>query len=548
MSVEVPCPQCGSILRAPAGSAGRKARCKKCRHGFRLPGDAVSDDVGQESTQLSVVDEPAFSFVSSTDEPTVSGRRSKSKYKSSIGAGGKGRSSSGNAGPMLTILGVVAVLIAGAVGAYFYMNPAQPPEQAAGSSAPVPKEPANETAQESPKKDNMKPAIAAAPKVAEKQPSRRTSVTGGMKLPPPPEKADSFRKPTAKASVDTEYDKIHKLFATGGDSPVAAILWASDPGFQGAGVKDTVDRYSMASGERIDRTIIEVGNAVWPRACDLSPGGDHFITEGPVGTLTLYDLNAKAKLGTPFKPFAGNPEVPTPSLAAALFVDEKTVIVAAVDGRIESWNAREGTRIGAGSVGTVTLTATSCAMKPNRSAMLIVAGATLQEMPAATLTPQPILSLPHGGGDGLAIAMDRSDRIAVAYRAKQPGTHTRFVVARSGDEKPSADLHLDDSAGIPNALSWCGPEAFTASLDSGTAFVYETEVNKPLATLSPRKTAKHALVGDRDYVLMPDTADAKKCVLVGIAFPPDDYLPLRNEAVADRKPIGFLVTAEGYGR
>ena len=42
MPLAVPCPNCGAILKAPEGMAGRKARCKKCRHRFRLPGQKVS--------------------------------------------------------------------------------------------------------------------------------------------------------------------------------------------------------------------------------------------------------------------------------------------------------------------------------------------------------------------------------------------------------------------------------------------------------------------------------------------------------------------------
>jgi hypothetical protein len=59
MSLEVPCPGCGTKLKAPENMLGKKARCKKCNTKFRLTGpDAGGDSVG-ESQLLSAVELPA---------------------------------------------------------------------------------------------------------------------------------------------------------------------------------------------------------------------------------------------------------------------------------------------------------------------------------------------------------------------------------------------------------------------------------------------------------------------------------------------------------
>lgn len=63
MAVEVPCPNCKSVLRAPDDAAGRKVKCKKCEHRFYLPGGppaAVPVDSAAESQMLSVVESPAI--------------------------------------------------------------------------------------------------------------------------------------------------------------------------------------------------------------------------------------------------------------------------------------------------------------------------------------------------------------------------------------------------------------------------------------------------------------------------------------------------------
>ena len=110
--------------------------------------------------------------------------------------------------------------------------------------------------------------------------------------------------------------------------------------------------------------------AAWPRACDLSPNGEHFLNEGPAGTLTLYDLNAKSKIGTPFQPFA---EGKTPAaIVAAFLTDEAKTIAIAKDGRVETWNAQEGRKLAAGSLGA-TVTARSLALNGDRTKLVSAA-------------------------------------------------------------------------------------------------------------------------------------------------------------------------------
>jgi len=55
--VEVACPGCQAVLKAPDAMAGKKARCKRCNTSFRIPGAAPPDSVG-DSQQLSVADPP----------------------------------------------------------------------------------------------------------------------------------------------------------------------------------------------------------------------------------------------------------------------------------------------------------------------------------------------------------------------------------------------------------------------------------------------------------------------------------------------------------
>ncbi|OWK40433.1 MJ0042-type zinc finger domain-containing protein [Fimbriiglobus ruber] len=58
MALEIPCPQCQSILRAPEEAIGKRVRCKKCNHRFHVPSDEIVLDVLADSQMLSAIDSP----------------------------------------------------------------------------------------------------------------------------------------------------------------------------------------------------------------------------------------------------------------------------------------------------------------------------------------------------------------------------------------------------------------------------------------------------------------------------------------------------------
>lgn len=62
MPIEVPCPNCRAVLRAPDEAAGKRVKCRKCEHRFSVPGPEpafTAEIVEDESQFLSVVRQPA---------------------------------------------------------------------------------------------------------------------------------------------------------------------------------------------------------------------------------------------------------------------------------------------------------------------------------------------------------------------------------------------------------------------------------------------------------------------------------------------------------
>lgn len=152
MAVQLTCPNCQSTLRAPDNSAGKKVRCKKCEHKFRVPGaDAVGDSIAEDQA-LSVVDmqsplppisarAPATAAVAAGAGPAASfsfeeegamikpspastrGKRSSMMMKTANGKGGEPEVKS-NKGLIIALVGMLLVAMLGMAGvaAYFLLG------------------------------------------------------------------------------------------------------------------------------------------------------------------------------------------------------------------------------------------------------------------------------------------------------------------------------------------------------------------------------------------------------------------------------------------
>jgi hypothetical protein len=593
MSVDVACPQCQSVLKAPPGMAGKKARCKRCNHAFRIPGGDADLPavplVGEESTQLNTIDAP-FGFGDSSaaagDEPESPMRSepaSRSKYKtgkasksSSMGGyrGGSTASSGSKSGKLLVIGGVIALFAAGGAAAFFM---SQKPDPVASASAAKPAEKVNEKADpkdavkpkdaendksktdtKADRKATDKPPTTTAPAAKSTDPKKgkAATVVGGLKLPPPPAKADLFTKPVANFPTENTFESVRHYRMTGGDNPTVIVIWSSDAGFQGQGAKETLDRYSLNGGARIDRTELDAVNGAAQHIGDLSPNGEHYIAEGPTaGMLTLYDLTAKKKSDTvkPFKPFATEDAKATvPVLSGVVYVSEKAVLAVAKSGACELWSITDGKKLNAGGLGITGeySIGRSLTINGDRSAVYAVAGDSVHELRLSNLESKAVMTLPKGAEMGYAISLaDTGERIAVAYRAATPGPHTMLAVGRIGDPQVNS-YHYSDELGMPQMIAWGGPDCFVMGFDkNATAVCFQTEINRLMAAMWPQGgKALHASGSGKHAILMPDPADAKKCIVIAVDFPPDDYLPLINEASATKAPVGFLLTPKGLLR
>lgn len=599
MSIEVACPQCKCILKAPQGMEGKKARCKRCRTAFRIPGEKV--DSGSDSTgdpeNLSVVSESPFSFDAPAsppvpDKPAVKKTSAsatpnenpfaavtapgfdvsedatplpKSLSKSKDNSKQNPRASSYRskapapvAKSRTPILLFAALLCAGGGAGGFYAFTEYQKSKSPQPTAQAPAaEPATnldsgranaEKAKES-KSDAAPAPSAPSAKAAPRSNRGAPKVSGGTKLPPFPDKPNPYEKATATISLDHDVKAVKQVLVGGTEGPVVLVMRRTFDGLGGKGMKDTVDRYALNTLRRIDQTEVPA-DAVksYPRIGDVSPGGDRFAFEHPAGKLSVVQLGTKTNLVNELE--LAPPTEMHPGIAAIYFLSDEKLAIVTKNGVVESWDIPSKKKVGASDPipGAMKLAdrrslAFHRDRDPDKSIVFAFAGGAIHSVVPGG-KPQLALALPHGASECLALAIDGSaNRLAVAYRATEPGEHVRFLHSRAGDPKPGADQPLDAEVGAPVMAEWSRPETFGMLTDKGLGFAFDADANQLIAGFRTPTPTIVVADGSKFWCLLPDAADAKKSVLVNVTVPPEDYSPsLTGEKW---KPFSMTISPAG---
>ncbi len=649
MSIEVPCPNCQSVLKAPDGMAGKKARCKKCQHSFRIPGEAAGPvDSVADSEHLSAIAPSPFAFDGSAEatpvsppppakptravKPAVAEKRkapapvddaepiadnpfsipstaisddetppeakSKSKYRKGDSKADakvdskveKSKSKSrqpaaaktgGTGGGVKKILmfGVVGLLCAAAGGAgiYFFMLPKDKATTPLASAPTVPDKPAPVVAEKA-KDDKKATAANLRKRAASNEPNKvsveskpeagakaksRVALTISRTLDkiPDPTKLKVIEKPKDVLSLDHNYGSVRKLIVGGKDGPVAVVIRHTFDGFQGKGAKETIDRYALTTGQRVDRTEIDADGLTWPRATDISPNGERLAIDSPTGKVTIYQLSDKGKkLLDGFDPYPEAKGKP-PGIAAVYFLEDNSIAVVSKEGTVDVFDITTKAKTVTGkplpAVPTMPLVENrSVVISPDRKLIAAYAGSVVYEIPTATCEPKVGTTLGNAPMEGLALAIDQSGtRFAVAYKAGQTQgadavPYTRIAHARFGDPEPKTDQPVNEEFGVPSSCAWVNPEAFVMVSTNLVGFLFDADQggDQIVVGLRPPNAGVFCLYAqDRYWCLLGDPTDAaKKSILVGTPFPPQEYLPLVS--AGKEKPVALQVTAKGIAK
>jgi hypothetical protein len=598
MSVEVSCPKCAAVLRAPDGMGGKKVRCKKCQTSFRLPGPVPADSVN-ESVGLSVVDEhltaapPAsadpFAFdtgpaaalppapaaadidrfaIPTPTDATPAPDKSKSKYRGKEpprpkpGKPGEPADKPAKRSKLPVILGGLFGVgcAAGGAAAVFFLLPGQSPTQTVAQATPT--KPAPAAAAPTPtagKADKQAPAgeqLKAKEKTESPRSPRRSPtvmIADGLALPAAPaQPGEVVQTPETTTPVAVEPAKVRRVLLSKAEARLAAVVYPSVPPFQGKGAKDAVEQYGLGGGARVGRIEIDADGLTPNRPADLSPEGHLYASEGPPGKVSVWDIGQNQKLLDGVDPPEGG------GVVGVFFVEEEKLAVVSKAGAVDVWVVRNkakevtGKPLAAMTPADVLADRRNVVLAPDRRAVLVVAGGAVHRVKTTGAgDAETVFTLPGKGGVGYAVGADPlGERVVVLYQATEPAPHTMLVMAKLGTDKPTIAQPLAADAGTAGRADWIDDQnALVVTDKDGVGLLVNAELNRVVAAVRP--AAKPGLLlpqssAGRLGCLLPDAKDAKKSVLVSIPFPPDGYQSIRD--AGKDKPIPLTVAADGLRR
>ena len=597
--MDVPCPNCRAVLRVPAevaaASAGKRAKCKKCDHRFPLPGVPSDVPASDGSVLLIEADKPAaappapptgnpFGFDEGDAVVAVRKPGSVAKHKLSADAPRPAPPAKSSKTLLLLVGGAVALVLAGvgATAAVFVLvlKPVAPVAAEAVPRKEKAKEPAKENVKAArptggkvppneavlapippPPDDNPKPAAAAPATVAKAAAPVAGKTVGGVafdKLPAPP---TGPRKLVASARVnialDAPLDAVLAVAFSTARPQVVAVLWRSNAGFQGAGVKDTLDVYA-ATGARTARLVLAADGlpAGRPRLLSVSPDGQYAATELPAGKLTVFHLSRGKPALDGVDPFADAPDAM--GLAVVAFLDDAHVGVLDRSGNGQSWAVATGKGVPAAPP------------RPKRTAF----GSTFSEIvngvaytyvgPTATqvvMTQTAVAGLdaaqPGASAAGFnaaagatAVALDGTGKaVAALFPGKTPADGFALLLGKPADPAPPGPLSFPAAAGPADDVRFLAGDTLVAvqsnkrtattflDAESRTAVAYVTAAGPTVQYGDP--------AGRRLWWLLPDAKDAKKTRLLAASADFDDYQATLTEALAARQPVALVLTEAG---
>ena len=604
--MEVPCPSCSAVLRVPTEvavlSAGKRAKCKKCGHRFVLPGVPPEDAAADGSVFLSEADKPAappagspFGFDDGDAVVAVRKPGSTAKHKLSADRAAAAPPAAKSSKKLLLIAGgAVALVLTGvslvAVVVVMALKPAAPvaevaprkdkakdkakePQKATRPGGRVPPNEAVLPPIPPPPDENppaAAPAISAKPGPAAAKPgpaaakpvkpTEPAGVAGGGvafdKLPTPPAGARKLVAPArVSVALDAPLDAVRAVLFSADRPQVVAVLWRSNAGFQGAGVKDTLDVYP-ATGPRVARLDLSADGLApgVPRRLALSPDGLHVATELPAGKLSVMLVSSGKPVIDGVDPFADTPDAK--GLAYVAFLDGGHVAVLDRAGSGQSWALATGKGV-AGPPRPKRAAFGSVFSEVVKGVAFTYVGPTATRLamtPAAVATADAAQPGASAGGFNVAtgpvaVALDGSGKtLAAVFPAKAPADGFALLFSKLADATPPGPLGFP-AAGPADDVRFVAGDTLLAvqssrraattlfDTESRTAAAYVTALGPTLQYSDPD--------GRRLWWLLPDAKDAKKSRLFGANADFDDYQATLAEARAAKQPVALVVTEAG---
>jgi hypothetical protein len=555
--------------------SGRKARCNKCGKTFRLPGKKRGAGSGGDSPsavpELNPFD---FSAPAPAPEPPKKTEPSPTAKKSATApekpaAKPRYRARSGGGVGRLILVVVLFGLVVGAVvgGVLLYLDSkkGQEAEHAAGEKKDEPTAPAPEPT--TPAEPQPSAAKDAAKRSAKATRAVRGTAAGGrtLALPagppvqfaPPAAKPELIDKPEAVLSLQPQlppraeaaFPLARRVFPPLKRDVDPAVLWQTDPGFQGRGEKLLLGVFGTQSGRQVGKVEVD-GDGQPDPACDLSADADRFAhANRAAGTVSVFNTRDGSKVIDGFAPYTGMKDKDYKLAAVYLTEPPDALVTVSTTGAVHAWKVPTkeplGEYVPAKPAGKPLVPGKSVAPGPGKqSVVLVAAGAVYAVAVKPGVKGDIVADLGGDAGRSLALAVSGGGRVVYAFETDAEGRKETAVVELRDDGKHTVLKWPAKDAGEPVTAGWVGDDLAMVGTDRGAAAWFEAEGStfRPLALArTPGDMARH-VAADGHWALLPDPADRKRCLLVEFSRPQQALVnPLERPA----KPITVRLDEKG---
>lgn len=610
MAVEVPCPKCRSVLRAPEGMPGKKVRCKKCGEGFRLPGAVPANGSG-DSQMISAAETPAVKAAASVSAIAVTPAGAPAaaftfddpdtvvtppKGSRAWGRGEREGAKTGGSGGMMLILGLAGGvglmgLVGAAIGAYFFFsvktqevatNPPPPTASApatadngAATTTPTPAANAKKEA-DAEKSDktqaeggapNPSPTPAppqAKPKALPKAPTRTSPSKPTFQMPKKPKgPLEVIARPKERFEVEVPPDAIRAVRFSESDPAMMAVLWVSSPGFQGQGAQHSVDIHNAGGGPQLGRVDFPADgfNPAFDRPFDLSQDGNRIAIESNTpGKLTVYDVGSKTRLLDNVDAFAKDPGVERSGLSALRFASPDRLLAVDHRGGVDVWDLKAKQVVAsappfAPPLAKPTPPSLASVSRVRENRVMIFAGGMLAvASPTTGATTGAPLQLADPGLTAGAVAFAPTGTKA-AVVAGTPTGGQLFVLNVQAAATIARRVQFPTELGPPSGVQFsAGSDFVVVQANAGrTAAVMDLETGVVNGYLTPEGEgigARQIPNEEQGRYLwtMPVEGSPNKTQVLAVEMPFDGFFDLAPAAKAARTPVYLSLRDTGIAK
>jgi hypothetical protein len=183
----------------------------------------------------------------------------------------------------------------------------------------------------------------------------------------------------------------------------------------------------------------------------------------------------------------------------------------------------------------------SITIGPGRQSVVLVVGGMVYGVKVVPTVAGSVLAEVGEVGRSLGLACAGSERLLYVFETDGDGKKEKAVMDVRKDGKDVFYRWPDKEAGEPTTVGWVGDDLAMVATDRGSCIWFEAEGTsfRPLGLAQTAGGPARHVASDGQWLLMPDAADPKKCLLLEYSRPQGAFVEL-VEAKKGAAPTALL--------